>query len=136
MNPVLIQTTPPSSVDQVKRLFSQQDWTKTRADEQISTMLKGSDVFACAYDNEGVLIGFARAISDGVFRALIEDVIVDKHFQGNGIGQQLVASLAAQLEDVEEVFLNTGTHLDKFYSKFGFTHFKAHAMHLRYPPKE
>ena len=42
---------------------------------------------------DGKLIGFARAISDGQFRAYIEDVVIHTSFQKSGIGMILVSKL-------------------------------------------
>lgn len=40
-----------------------------------------------------VLIGFAGAVSDGDFRAYIEDVVIHKEYQKSGIGTKIVSLL-------------------------------------------
>lgn len=67
------------------------------------------------------LVGFARATSDGVYRATIWDVIVHPDFQGSGIGRKLVETVLTHphMANVERVYLMT-THKQCFYEEVGF----------------
>jgi N-acetylglutamate synthase-like GNAT family acetyltransferase len=66
------------------------------------------------------LIGFARANSDGIYRATIWDVVIHPDYQGKGLGIKLVETvLAHPVMQVERVYLMT-THQQKFYEKIGF----------------
>lgn len=67
------------------------------------------------------LVGFARATSDGVYRATIWDVIVHPDFQGSGIGRKLVETVLTHphMAHVERVYLMT-THKQLFYEQVGF----------------
>jgi ribosomal protein S18 acetylase RimI-like enzyme len=56
------------------------------------------------------LIGFARAVSDGVFRAYIEDVVVHENYRRSGIGQKLLSRLMNELSDIETVSLFANRH--------------------------
>jgi predicted N-acetyltransferase YhbS len=76
------------------------------------------------------VVGFGRAISDGAFRALVDDVVVDASHRGQGLGFEIVKRLLTQLHDVDEVFLNTGPHLERYYGQFGFERFRGVAMKL------
>jgi GNAT superfamily N-acetyltransferase len=87
-------------------------------------------VFTCVW-LEGELIGFGRAISDGVFRAMIDDVIVDENHRGLGIGAMIMSDLLQQLADVDQVFLNTRIELHGFYRSKGFEKFEGHTMRMR-----
>jgi GNAT superfamily N-acetyltransferase len=70
---------------------------------------------------KAVLLGFARATGDAVYRAVIWDVVVDPAHQGQGIGRQLVETLIAHplLNTVERVYLMT-TFQQGFYEQLGF----------------
>jgi N-acetylglutamate synthase-like GNAT family acetyltransferase len=71
--------------------------------------------------NERQLIGFARAISDGIYRATIWDVIVHPDYQGAGLGRKLVETVLAhpRINRVERVYLMT-TNQENFYRRIGF----------------
>jgi hypothetical protein len=77
------------SVSLIKQLFSLAWWTKDRDLESINKMLQGS-VCVCARDSEGQLVGFARAITDGVFKAIIVDVIVAPEHRNRGVCRLLI----------------------------------------------
>ena len=51
----------------------------------IEKMLKNSIAIGVWEENE--LVGFARVVSDGVFRAYIEDVVVHENVRNKGIGE-------------------------------------------------
>jgi N-acetylglutamate synthase-like GNAT family acetyltransferase len=67
------------------------------------------------------LIGFARATSDGVYRAGIWDVVVDPDYQGVGLGRKLVETVLSHpmVSKVERIYLTT-THQQSFYERIGF----------------
>ena len=52
-------------------------------------MLEGSDLVIAATAG-GKLAGFVRAITDGVYRAKIFDLIVDPEWRGRGLGVELI----------------------------------------------
>ena len=68
----------------------------------------------------GALVGFACALSDGAYRALIYDVVVDETWRGQGVGRELVGRLLEQLSAVEEVRLFCGAELVPFYAGMEF----------------
>lgn len=67
------------------------------------------------------LIGFARATSDGVYRATIWDVVIHPDYQGAGLGRKLVQTVLGHphVSRVERVYLMT-THQQPFYERIGF----------------
>src|SRR6185295_7204732 len=71
------------------RLYHQAPWAKGRTIENTREMLRHTDVIVTAWDGE-LLIGFGRVLTDYVYRATIWDVIVDKAYQGQGVGTEIV----------------------------------------------
>ena len=69
--------------------------------------------------HEGILVGAARAVSDGVYYASIFDVVVSPEHQGCGAGRRMVSALLAKLP-VERVFLTSVFGKEGFYERFGF----------------
>lgn len=107
------------SEEELNKLFSQTTWASERKKLDIRKMLKNLTVFVTIRDNSN-LIGFGRAVSDGIYRALIDDIIVDHSYQKSGIGKVIVEALLNQLDGIDEIFLNTNPDLEEFYKKFGF----------------
>lgn len=116
---VEINTTKLPSENELKHLFVQTTWAAKREDLGIKKMLESTTVFVTIRENSK-LIGFGRAITDGIYRALLDDIIVDSTYQKKGLGKVIVEQLLQQLTDVEEIFLNTRPGLEGFYKKFGF----------------
>jgi predicted GNAT family N-acyltransferase len=101
------------------RLFTQAHWACHRNQDDTEALLQKTDVFVTVRD-EGRLIGFGRALSDGVFRALLDDIIVDQGHRNEGVGGIIVKTLMEQLSGIEEIYLNTDPPLESFYGKYAF----------------
>lgn len=69
------------------------------------------------------LIGFGRAISDGVLQAAIYDVVVLPDYQRHGIGEKIVEGLLQKVGHCN-VILYASPGKDGFYSKLGFRKMK------------
>lgn len=108
------------TVNELQKLFAQTTWASKRKDQDVKKMLEKLTVFVSIRENSK-LVGFGRAISDEVYRALLEDIVVDTAYRGQGLGRVIVEHLMNQLHGIEEVFLNTGPHLEEFYQKYGFS---------------
>jgi N-acetylglutamate synthase-like GNAT family acetyltransferase len=87
-------------------------------------MLAGSQAVVSAWQGSR-LVGFGRATSDGVFRAVLWDVVVAGEHQGRGLGRRLVEALLEEpsLQGVERVYLMT-TNSSGFYQQLGFVEVK------------
>ena len=72
---------------------------------------------------DGRLIGFGRAISDGVYQAAIYDVAVIPEFQGRGIGTTIVKNILSKLPSCNFI-LYTMPGKEDFYRKLGFRRMK------------
>lgn len=95
-------------------------WAKERNLEDLAEAIKNSEPVIAVYSKQQ-LIGFARATSDGIYRATIWDVVIHPDFRGNGLGSKLVETVLShpRMSRVERVYLMT-THQQKFYEKIGF----------------
>ena len=120
MKQIEINITELPSEKELKILFSQTTWASERKSQDIRKMLENLNVFVTIREDLK-LIGFGRAITDGIYRALIDDIIVDNAYQKKGLGKVIVENLLKQLVGIDEIFLNTKPELEQFYKKFGFT---------------
>ena len=66
-----------------------------------------------------MLVGAARATSDGVFYASVFDVVIAPDHQGNGAGRMIMERLLERLP-FERIFLTTVFGKESFYEKFDF----------------
>jgi len=69
------------------------------------------------------LIGFGRAISDGVYQAAVYDCAILPEFQGKGLGATLMKSILAQISNCN-VILYASPGKEGFYQKHEFRKMK------------
>lgn len=73
--------------------------------------------------HDGRMVGFGRAISDGVYQAAIYDVAVVPEFQGGGIGAIIVKEILTRVSGCT-VLLYAAPGKEDFYKKFGLRKMK------------
>ena len=108
-------------IGQVQALFNANSfWAQGRSRRALIRMLLGSCGVVSAW-KAGQLVGLGRATSDGVFRAVLWDVVVASEQQGQGLGRRIVESLLSYpvVAEAERVYLMT-TNSSGFYEKLGF----------------
>lgn len=111
----------PSELQQLQSLFQAAAfWAENRRVEDLAVAIANSKPVLSVW-NQDCLIGFARATSDGVYRATIWDVVIHPTYRGAGLGRKLVEMMLAHshLSNVERVYLMT-THQQRFYEQLGF----------------
>jgi len=103
----------------LRELYQFAPWARDRSLSDIKTALANSTLVFSAWDRES-LVGFARVLSDKVFRATLWDVIVHPDYQKSGIGSKLIESIVQHpaLRKVDRFWLNTKQ--PEFYARFGF----------------
>lgn len=95
-------------------------WATERKIEDLNIAIENSEPVISVWDSQK-LIGFARATSDGIYRATIWDVVIDPEYRGAGLGRKLVQTVLShpRINRVERVYLTT-THQQSFYERIGF----------------
>jgi GNAT superfamily N-acetyltransferase len=69
-------------------------WGRWRTRDEVERQIAGAWRVVGAYDERsGELVGFARAVSDGVAFAYLADVFVDAAHRGAGLGHRLVTTM-------------------------------------------
>ena len=112
----------PGQLQQLQQLLDAHSfWANGRSQRELSRMLAGSQAVISAWQGSR-LVGFGRASSDGVFRAVLWDVVVAGEHQGQGLGRRIVEALLQEtaLQVVERTYLMT-TNSAGFYEQLGFT---------------
>ncbi len=113
----------PDRIDlqQLQQLFNLAAfWAQNRSLSDLETAIAHSKPVVSMWDRDR-LIGFARATSDGIYRATIWDVVVHPDYQGLGLGRKLVQTVLSDRHicRVERVYLMT-TYQQPFYERIGF----------------
>jgi ribosomal protein S18 acetylase RimI-like enzyme len=109
--------------NELKELYNNAGWWVERKEQEIDKMLE-QDVSVGAWKDDE-LIGFARAISDGKFRAYLEDVVIHTNYQKSGIGTKLVSHLLDELAHIDVISLFCENGLIPFYEKHNFKYSKS-----------
>ena len=113
--------TPCSGITQLKDLFQQNSfWATNRSSKQIKSMLWKSDVVISLWD-EQKMIGFGRATTDGIYRSVLWDIVINKQEQGKGLGRLIVDRLiqCPNIGKTEKIYLMTTNEVE-FYTQIGF----------------
>jgi ribosomal protein S18 acetylase RimI-like enzyme len=94
-------------------------WAKGRPREVVERLVREASRVVGLY-HEGRLVGFSRALSDGVIFAYLADVYVLDEHRGHGLGLELVRETieGSPFSDVRWV-LGTAD-AQSFYEKLGF----------------
>ena len=110
-----------NGLSQLQKLFEENTfWARGRNKQQICKMLSSSTVVVSLwYQNK--LIGFGRATSDLVFRAVLWDIVIASDHQGLGMGKLILEAILTnkKIKSVEKVYLMT-TNSTEFYKQLGF----------------
>ncbi len=109
---------------QLFTLFEAEWWTNRRTLDETRKMLNHTPfIFGLIERESGVVAGFARVLSDQVFKALIMDVIVHPVHRNRGLGTILLDAIRKhrQLKDVGHFELYCLKDMVPFYERWGFT---------------
>ncbi len=112
---------PCNALEKLKVLFNQNAfWAKNRNKNQIREMLRHSSVIVTIW-SKTTLIGFGRATTDKVYRAVLWDIVISKKSQRLGLGKIIIEALLndKNIKSVERVYLMTTNSTD-FYKQLGF----------------
>ena len=113
---------PIKAVKQLQSLLNKNTfWAQNRSIKELKKMIANSSSIVTLWE-EKKLIGFGRATSDSVYRAVLWDIVIAEDYQKRGFGKIMVDSLqqSKSVKDVEKVYLMT-TNCKDFYQSCGFT---------------
>ncbi len=95
-------------------------WAKNRKIKDLKYCLANSDAIVSLWSNNK-LLGFGRALSDGTYRSVLWDIVIDHNHQGKGYGKLIVNSLleSKKIQQSEKIYLMTSNQTE-FYCQIGF----------------
>lgn len=95
-------------------------WGRWRSRAEVERQLDAAWRVVGCYDGRGRMVGFARAVSDGVAFAYLADVYVEAEARGHGLG---VALVRAMIDDGPGAGFRWALHTadaHRLYERFGF----------------
>tara|TARA_B100000401_G_scaffold267686_1_gene182355 strand:- start:96 stop:551 length:456 start_codon:yes stop_codon:yes gene_type:complete len=112
---------PINGLDKLQRLLDRNAfWAKNRTINDLKKCLANSDVIVSIWvENE--IVGFGRALTDGVYRGVLWDIVIDQNHQGKGFGSLILKKLLSskKIKNTKKLYLMT-TNKKLFYSQFSF----------------
>lgn len=114
----------PSRIDRdvvAKLLTAEAYWGRWRTPDHINQQFDAAWRTVGAFDSaSGRLIGFARAVSDGVALAYLADVFVDADWRGRGVGVALVKAMIDDGPGADFRWMLHTADAHGLYRRFGF----------------
>jgi len=112
--------------DRVYELLHKTYWAKTRAKDVVEKSIENSLCFGVYED--GLQIGFARAVTDHAVLFYLCDVVIDENYRGQGLGKALMKFVSehAELSDLSGWLATKDAH--GLYEKFGYRKDPGHTM--------
>jgi GNAT superfamily N-acetyltransferase len=97
-------------------------WGRWRSRKDVEQQIDAAWRVVGAYDEEsGALVGFARAVSDGVGFAYLADVFVVPAHRGAGLGRRLVATMIDDGPGADFRWMLATDDAHGLYREFGFS---------------
>ncbi len=95
-------------------------WAKSRTIRDLKKCLANSDVIISLWIGNKI-VGFGRALTDGIYRGVLWDIVIDQKHQGKGFGSLIVKNLLSskKIKRTKKIYLMT-TNKKLFYSQFDF----------------
>ncbi|KAI3768295.1 hypothetical protein L2E82_18851 [Cichorium intybus] len=110
------------NLDQLNSVFVAVGFPK-RDTDKIKVALEHTDsLLWVEYEKTKRPVAFARATGDGVFNAIIWDVVVDPTFQGIGLGKAVIERVVEELlqKGITNIALYSEPRVLGFYRPLGF----------------
>lgn len=86
---------------------------------RLKKMLDNANLTISAWDGDS-LVGVARALTDYSYCCYLSDLAVDKEYQRQGIGEELVTQIQNQIGEESMILLLSASEAMEYYPKIGF----------------
>lgn len=107
-------------VDRIEAMIRTTYWAAERPRDLVELSIEHSICVAAYRKSDGLLVGFARLVTDYMNFGWVSDVIVDAEFRGRKVGTAMIETLVTLpgFETVRFVLATRDAH--GVYSKLGF----------------
>ena len=117
---------PTNGLFKLKKLLENNTfWARNRTIKDLKKCLANSDVIVSLWLGDEI-VGFGRALTDGIYRGVLWDIVIDQNYQGKGFGKLIVKSLLStkKMKNTKKLYLMT-TNKKLFYSQLDFKEVKS-----------
>ena len=95
-------------------------WGRWRSRDDVEAQVRSAWRVAGVYDRDGAMVGFARAVSDGVAIAYLADLFVLPDHRIRGLGRRLVTAMIDDGPGAGYRWLLHTADAHQLYAGFGF----------------
>jgi ribosomal protein S18 acetylase RimI-like enzyme len=107
-------------VEPARRLLAESGWTRKVDDAAKFALLIERSQVALVAVHEDKVVGFIRALTDGIFNGYISMVAVSKAHRGRGVGSALVREAMGTNPEITWALRADREGVPDFYKKLGF----------------
>ena len=124
-------------IQEVAGMFDEEFYTQGRPVDWVRKAIRDSTVSIAITRREGKttkVVGFVRALSDGVLKAVVHDLVIAKSSRGAGLGRLLMSRLMShpQMKNVRDIEVACLPEAVGMFKQWGFSESVDDLVLLRY----
>lgn len=110
-----------AEIERIRQFLCATGWAhRVGSEEQFAALIAASQRTAVAIDSSGEILGFARAITDGISNGYLSMVVVAPTCRLRGVGRSLVAHIMGSDSGITWVLRAGREGATEFFASLGF----------------
>ncbi len=120
MNYKIVNGADRMNINDVMNLLKQTYWADKRSQETVEKSMHNSQCYGIYLQDQNLLAGFARVITDCATTYYLCDVIIDSRYQNRGLGTALISYIEdlPEYQGLRGILITRDAH--GLYKKFGY----------------